>query len=67
MDLLNHTRILVLTRGDAALLDATSIQEQGTVEICVQLGHTHPKGVLGYLAMELVMLFHSTDDTLVMV
>ena len=48
-----------------ALFDATSIQEEDIIEICVWLGHTHPKGVLRHSAMESVILFHSADDMLV--
>ena len=32
--------------------------------ICIRLGQTHPKGVLGYSAVKLVMLFHSMDEML---
>ena len=53
--------ILVLTRGNSTPFDAASIQEEDIIEICVWLEHTHPKGVLWYLAVELVMLFHSAD------
>ena len=57
--------ILVLTRGDGTQFDAASIQEEDIIEICVWLGHTHPEGVLWYLASKLVMLFHSMDEMLV--
>ena len=43
VDFLNHICILVLTRGDGTLFDATSIQEEDIVEICIQLGHTLPE------------------------
>ena len=66
IDLLNHTCILVLTRGDGTPFDEASIQEKDIIEICVHLGHTHPKGVLRYLAMESAMLLHSADNMLVM-
>ena len=65
MNLLTHTCILVLTRVDGTLLDATSVQVEDIVKICVSLGHTHPDSVLRYLAMELVMLFHTMDDMIV--
>ena len=32
------------------------------MEICVILGHTHPLGVLWYLAVELVALFCTTEE-----
>ena len=67
VDLHNHMCILVLIRGDGTLFHATYIQEEDIIEICVQLGHTHPEGVLRYLAMESVVLFHSVDDMLVLV
>ena len=57
--------ILVLTRGNGTLFDATSIQEEDIVEICIWLGHTHPKDVLQYSAVKSVMLFHSADEMLV--
>ena len=58
--------ILILTRGDDTLFDASSIQEEDIIEICIWLGHTHPEGVLWYSAIKLVMLFHSTDKLQVM-
>ena len=53
--------ILALTTGDGTLFDAASIQEEDIIKICVQLGHTHPKGVLWYSVVKSVMLFHSMD------
>ena len=35
------------------------------IELCIELVQTHPKGVLWYLATELVVFFHSTDEMLV--
>ena len=64
---LNCIHVLVLTRGDGTPYDATSIQEEDIVELCIQLGQTHPQGVLQYLAAELVVLFHCTDKRLVAV
>ena len=43
-------------------MDASSILEEDIVEICIQKGHTHPLGVLCYLAMESIILFGTTDD-----
>ena len=65
VDLLNHMCILILTRGDGTPFDATSIQEEDIIKICVQLGYTHPESVLRYLAAKSVMLFHSMDEMLV--
>ena len=65
VELLNHTCVLALTGGDGTLFDAASIQEEDNIEICIQLGQTHPKGVLQYSAVKSVILFHSTDEMLV--
>ena len=54
--------LFILTRQDDTLFDATSMSEKDIMEICVRLGHTQPMGVLCYWAMELVALFHSTED-----
>ena len=51
----------ILTRGDGTPFNASSILEEDVVEICIQLGHTHPKGVLWYSAIKSVMLFHTAD------
>ena len=65
-DLSNCMCIFILTRGDGTLFNASSIQEENVIEICFQLGHTHPKGVLWYSAIESVMLFHTMDELQVM-
>ena len=52
---------ILLTKGDGTPFDASSTLEEDVIEICIQLGHTHPKGVLQYLVIELVMLFHTVD------
>ena len=54
--------LFVVTRKADTQLDATSATEEDIVEICVKWGHTHPLGVLHYSAMELVTLFHSTEE-----
>ena len=51
-----------MTRKDGTPLHVTSVSEEDIVEICVTLGHTHPLGVLWYSAMELVALFHTTEE-----
>ena len=53
---------LLVTRKDSTLLDVTSVSEEDIVEICVTLGHTHPLCVLWYSAMELMALFHTTEE-----
>ena len=42
-------------------MDASSISED-IVEICIKRGHTHPLGVLCYLAMESIVLFSTAED-----
>ena len=54
--------IFIVTRKDGTLLDVTSVSEEDIIEICLALGHTHPLGVLHYLAMELVALFCTTEE-----
>ena len=34
-------------------------------KLCIELGQTHPKGVLWYSATESVVLFYSADEMLV--
>ena len=43
-------------------MDASSISEEDIVGICVQKSHTHPLGVLWYLAVESVILFSTMED-----
>ena len=43
-------------------MNASSISEEDIVEICMKKGHTHPLGVLCYLAMESIILFSTTED-----
>ena len=61
-DLSDHMCLFVLTRGDGTLFDASFILEEDIIEICICLGHTHPGGVLWYSVIELVVLFHTTDE-----
>ena len=53
--------IFIVTRKDGTPLNVTSVSEEDIIEICVTLGHTHPLGVLQYLTMESVALFHMTE------
>ena len=59
--------VLVLTRGDGTPFDATSIQEEDNAELCVEMGQTHPEGVLWFLVTQSVILIHSSDKMLAMV
>ena len=54
--------MFIVTRIDGTLFDVTSVTEEDIVEICITLGHTNPLGVLWYLAMESVALFHTTEE-----
>ena len=67
VELLNHMCVLVMTRGDGTLFDVASIQEEDIVELCIELGQTHPKGVLWYSVTDSVGLFHFIDEMLVTV
>ena len=61
-NLSNCMCLFILTKGDGTLFYASSILEEDIIEICIQLGHTHPEGVLWYSAIKLVMLFYTTDE-----
>ena len=58
----NKTCVFIVTRKDGTPLNGTSVTEEDIVEIYMTLGHTHPLGVLWYLAMESVTLFHMTEE-----
>ena len=61
-NLSNHMCLFILTRSDGTLFRASSILEEDVIEICIQLGHMHPEGVLWYSAIESVMLFHTMEE-----
>ena len=61
-ELLNHMCALVLARSDGIPFNATSIQEEDIIELCVEVGQTHPKGVLWLSVMEMVILFCSSNE-----
>ena len=46
VDLSNPMYIFILTRGNGTLFNASSIQEEDVIKTSIQLGLTHPKGVL---------------------
>ena len=58
----NKLCLVSLTRRDGIMMNASSVSEEDIFEICITKGHTHPLGVLHYSAMELVVLFCSTDE-----
>ena len=47
-ELLNQMCVLVLTRGDCTPFNTTSIQEEDIIDLCVEMGQTHPEGVLWF-------------------
>ena len=65
-ELLDQMYALVLTRSDGIPFDATSIQKEDIIELCAEMGQTHPKGVLQFLVTELVILFCSSNEMLAM-
>ena len=67
VELLNEMCVLLLTRGDGTPFDVASLQEEDLIQLCIDMGQTHPKGLVWFLATELVVLFHSVDEILVAV
>ena len=67
VELINHMCVLLPTRRNGTPFNATSIQEEDIIELCIELGQTQPKGVLWYSVVESVVVFHSTDEMLVVV
>ena len=63
-ELLNHTCALAIARDDGSPFDATSIQEEDIIELCVSVGWAHPKSVLWLLGTELVIMFWSSKEML---
>ena len=55
--LLNHICVLGIARGDGTPLDATSVQEEDIVELCVEVGQVPPKGVLQFSVTESIIVF----------
>ena len=62
--LLNCMCVLAIARGDGTPFDATSIQEEGIVELCVEVGQVHSKGVLQFSVMESIVVFWSSNEIL---
>ena len=62
--LLNHICVLIIARGNGTPFDAASIQKEDIIELCVEVGHTHPNGVLWLSAMESIILFPSRKEML---
>ena len=55
--------LLTITWGDGTPMDASSVSEEDIVEIYITRGHTHPLGVLRYLAVESIILFGTAEDS----
>ena len=53
--------VVSITKGDGTPLDASSINKEDIVEICVRRAHTHPLGVLQYSAAESVIFGNVAD------
>ena len=45
---LNYMCVLAIARGDGTLFNATSIQEEHIVELCVEVGQVTPKVCYSY-------------------
>ena len=56
--------VLAIARGNGTLFDAHSLQEENIVELCVEVGQAHNKGVLWLLVMELVIAFGFSEEML---
>ena len=56
-NLYTHMCILILTKGDGTPFDVTSVLAEDIIEICIQLGLTHPMDVLHYSVTKSIMLF----------
>ena len=54
--------MFIVTRKDGTPFNVTSITEKHIVEICITFVHTHNLGVLWYSVIELVALFHTTEE-----
>ena len=54
--------MFIIIQKDGTAFEVTFITEEDIMQICMTLGHIHPLGVLWYLAMELVALFHMAEE-----
>ena len=54
--------MFIITQKDGTPFDVTSVIEEDIMEICATLGHTHPLGVLHFLAVESVALFCMAEE-----
>ena len=55
--------VLAIARGDGTLFDANSLKED-IVELCVEVGQAHTKGVLQLSVTELAIAFQSSEEML---
>ena len=65
--LLSHMCVLAIARGHGTPFDATSVQEEDIVELCVKVGQAHPKDVLWFLVTESIIAFQSSREMLAVV
>ena len=54
--------LFVIAWKDDTPFDNTSVTEEDIIKMCIKLGHAHPLGVFHYSTMELITLFHSTEE-----
>ena len=63
-ELANHICVLTIARGDGSPFDASPLQEEDIVELCIGIGQAHPDGVLWLSVMESVIVFPSSKEML---
>ena len=54
--------VFIIMQKDGTPFDVTSVMEEDIMQLCMTLGHTHPLGVLQFLATELVALFRMAEE-----
>ena len=54
--------VVLITKGDGTLLDASFILEEDIVELCAWRALTHPLAVLWYSMVDSVILFSNVTD-----
>ena len=54
--------VFIIMQKDGTPFNVTSVMEEDILQLCMALGHTHPLGVLWYLATQLVALFHMAEE-----
>ena len=54
--------VFIIIQKDGTLFDVTCVTEEDIMQLCMALGHTHPLGVLPFLATESVALFCMVEE-----